>query len=233
MKAFKMMIAPLIFLLSSFSFANTAPQWALRPYVGIDAEIRFMHFKDDFGGNLLPHRFFQGNGYGGILLNSHIAVEIGYEGILARTKTVTLHTGDLVNGVGLSSNLSPANFKSKIKLKGPHVDIVGFYYFYDNSPLHLIGSIGAVNLKGTVFRQVTEFAGASVAINRSSSGSKTVLRLKGGLQYLYDDNWGVRATFGWVNTRKMTITANDGGRTSFYFKPKDSTVYDLGLFWRF
>jgi len=207
----------------------------MRPYVGADAEVRRMDFKGGYGNNLLQHHSPQGNIYAGLKLNDIVGVELGFEATTTRTRTVTLTTGDLLSGTPVPAVMSPSVFKSKAKIKGGHADVVGYYSFYDTSPVQLIGSIGAAVLKATAERRTISTAAGPGTITRKLSQHKTVLRLGGGLQYALNENWFARLSVGWVNTSKMVVYANDGivSRVTPEVKPKNSTVYGLGMGWIF
>jgi hypothetical protein len=206
-----------------------------KPYIGLDAQVRRMDFKGGFGDNLLQHHSPQGNLYGGIKLNDRIAIEGGYESTITRTRDVTLHTGDVAAGTTIATGGSPAVFKSKMKIKGPHVDLVGFYSFREDLPVQLIGSAGVSFFKGTVERKgIAMGTPPEPGRIRTLSKRTPVLRLMGGLEYKWDCHLGARATIGLVKTSKLVITSNDAlsGNTP-EIKPKDSTVYGLGIFWVF
>jgi opacity protein-like surface antigen len=209
--------------------------FALTTYVGADVQMRRMDFKGGFGDNLLQHHSPQGNIYAGLKLNEMAGIEAGYEATTTRTRTVTLTTGDVVNGATLSAPMSPAVFKSKAKIKGPHIEAVGYYSFQEVSPLQLIGTAGVSVFKATAERRTISTAGFPGRTTRKLVQHKTVLRLTGGLQYALDENWFARLTVGWVNTSKMTIYAKDGvvSNTHPAIKPKNSTVYGLGMGWIF
>ncbi len=217
--------------------SNASDQWwkHYRPYIGADAQVRRMDFKGGYGDNLLQHHSPQGNVYGGVRLNDCVAIEGGYESTITRTREVTLHTGDIVSGSVVHANSSPAVFKSKMKIKGPHVDLVGFYSFREDLPVQLIGSVGVSFFKGTVQRIGVSMGNPPQAGRvRTLSKRKPIVRLMGGLEYKSDRHLGVRATVGLVKTGKLVIFSNDGlAGVTPEIKPKDSTVYGLGVFWIF
>jgi opacity protein-like surface antigen len=230
------MIMASLFAVTSSAFAlNFMDTTDMRPYVGLDAEVRRMDFKGGYGDNLLQHHSPQGNIYAGLKLNDVVGIELGFEATTTRTRTMALTTGDLANGAPISATMSPAVFKSKAKIKGGHTDLVGYYSFYETSPVHLIGSIGAAVLKGTVERRTLSAAGVAMNTTRKLVQHKTVLRLGGGLQYALNENWFARLSIGWVNTSKMVIYADDGitSKITPEVKPKNSTVYGLGMGWIF
>lgn len=231
-------IAMVSLLASSTSGAHTGWWQGYKPYVGIDAQVRRMDFKGGFGDNLLQHHSPQGNVYAGLKFNDCIAVEAGYETTRTRTRDATLYTGEIAAGapIGSGPTASPAVFKSTIKIKGPHVDLVGFYSFREDLPVQLLGSVGVSFFKGTAERRGISMGNPPTAGRvRTLSEHKAVLRLMAGLEYKWDCHLGARATVGLVKTGKLVIYSNDGipGTFTPEIKPKDSTVYGLGIFWIF
>lgn len=228
----------MITLLTSSGSGAMGSGWleGYRPYVGVDAQVRRMDFKGGYGDNLLQHHSPQGNVYAGIKFNDCVGIEAGYEATKTRTRDVTLTTGDVAAGRVIPAGGSPAVFKSKMKIKGPHADLVGFYSFREDLPVQLLGSVGVSFFKGTVERNNVSMGTPPTAGRlRTLSERKAVLRLMGGLEYKWDCNLGARATIGLVKTGKLVIFANDiiPGVSTPEIKPKDSTVYGLGIFWIF
>lgn len=211
-------------------------EWWESVHIGADAQVRRMDFKGGFGDNMLQHHSPQGNIYGGVNFNKYLGLEFGYEATSTRTRMVTLTTGDVATGTPIRETASPAIFRSKAKIKGPHLDLVGLWFPAENSPLQIIGAVGVSIIKGTFERQTLQLGNMSMDMTRSLSDRKSVLRLTGGVQYMVDKNWGIRLTVGWINTGRMVILANDGGAAganSPEIKPKNSTVYGLGALWAF
>ncbi|HXH55017.1 MAG TPA: hypothetical protein VNK03_04665 [Gammaproteobacteria bacterium] len=227
----------IVSLLTGATSGAMGNQWwkDYKPYIGFDAQVRRMDFKGGFGDNLLQHHSPQGNVYAGIKLNDRIAIEAGYESTITRTRDVTLHTGDVAAGSPVVAGMSPSVFKSKMKIKGSHVDLVGFYSFREDLPVQLIGSVGVSFFKGTVQRKGVAMSTPAIPGRiRTLSARKPVLRLMGGLEYKWNCHLGARATIGLVKTSKLVIFSNDGlTGTAPEIKPKDSTVYGLGVFWLF
>jgi len=71
---------------------------------------------------------------------------------------------------------------------------------------------------------------------RTLSADKRVVRLAGGLQYMFGDHLGLRGTVGWMDTNRLVISSNDNIPSSARLpeiKPKGTTFYGLGLLWAF
>jgi len=165
-----LLFAPVFGLaLHSTVFANDFEGWRFSPYIGADAQVRRMDFKGGYGDNLLRHNSPQGNGYIGLKLNDYLALEAGYESTVTRNRLTTLTTGDVAAGTSVISAVSPVIFRSKFKMKGPHVDIVGFYSFYEGCPTQLFGSLGVSFLNKSHCRTPNAFHGQPTSVHRSNS----------------------------------------------------------------
>ncbi len=227
------LLATTTFVMNSTMAAN-ANWWNLQPYVGADIQMRRMDFKGGFGDNLFQHHSPQGNIYAGTKLDKNIGLELGFEATTTRTRTATLNAGDVLAGAPLNAAVTPCVLKSKAKLKGPHLDVVGFYTFDERYPLQLLGSVGVSVLKSTFERRTIQLPAPMVAkTNRTMGKTKAVLRLAGGLQHMFSDHIGMRLTVNWVRTSQIVAKANDGIVPDAMIKPKNSTVYGLGALWVF
>lgn len=221
-------------------FSNIASAYPLNEfldfYVGADAQIRRMKFKEGFGAELLHKTHPQGNLYAGFKLNENFAFEVGHESIVTRTCDSTLISGQCAAGTNIPDNFEPITFKTKAKIKGPHFSIIGFYPFEDY-PVQLLAGIGISSYKGTAERKTIQF-GTPPNLSgtvRTMSKHRVSLRSTGGAQYLTDFGLGFRGTFSFIKTRRMVIKKSDDHKSIFIptIKPKDSMVYGLGCFYSF
>lgn len=233
----------LLFALSLLfaSFANAFEwQWQYTPYLGLDAQWRRASFKTGFGDNLFAHIYPQMNGYIGMRLHENIGIEIGYEAARARTRITTLTTGDSAAGTPVPAILSPMVFRGKGKLKGPHLDLVGFYAPGDPC-VELVGSVGVAYLTGRFERHTIQVRNTfPLDRSRTLQERKAVLRLGAGLQYRFWECLSIRGMLGWENTTHMIIFEKAGSspepiRSLFVpeIKLRNSTTYSLGLVWSF
>lgn len=221
--------------------ASWLPDWMTfnfnLPYIGADIQERRMDFKGGFGDNLLYRTAPQGNFYAGFRFNDYMGLEAGYESTKTRSRTVTLTAGEIAAGAPILPAGSPAIFRSKIKIHGPHVDLVGFLPICEVCcPFDILGSIGIARLKAEAERTTVAMGPlAQPGTTRTLSTSKTVWRFAAGLQYNWTDHLGLRATINWVDTGKLVLSATDNiaGRVVPEIKPKVSTVYGFGALWQF
>lgn len=205
-------------------------------YVGADIQARRMKFKEGFGDNLLHKTHPQGNIYAGFKINENMAVEIGHESTITRTCESTLMAGECSAGTLISNIIEPVFFKTKIKIKGPHFDFVGFYPLH-NYPIQFIGSLGISSHKATVERKTNMFGNPSIPSGtvRTLLKHNIALRCMGGAQYLTDYGLGFRGTITFVKTRNIVIKKNDNHPSLIIptIKAKDSIVYGIGGFYNF
>jgi opacity protein-like surface antigen len=203
-------------------------------YIGFEAQIRRTNFRGGYGDNFLPHNLFQRNPYVGVKFNEYAGLEVGYGSTISRTRGATLTTGDVCGGVIIPPMLSPIRFISTIKIHYPHVNILAFYHFREDVPVQLLGSagIGMSFIKGEVIRQTVSIANRPVYWVRTFSSHKNVLRLGGGVQYLFTPSLGLRGTFFWENTHRFVMVPNDHVPSLFVpiIKTKKTILYGLGMF---
>jgi hypothetical protein len=206
-------------------------------YIGADAQLRDMRFKNGFGDNLLKKKSPQGNVYVGIMLNDYSAFEIGYESTMERACTATLQSGECSAGVIVPPAISPATFRTKSRIKGAHFNLVGFYPLENWNNFKLLGGIGVSSLKGTVERKTIEYSSMKIRPGtvRTMKKHKATLRFMGGLQYEADCGLGFRTTVSLIRTGKLVIKKDDDHPSVYVpmIKPKDSIVYGVGTFWAF
>lgn len=204
-------------------------------YMGADAQLRTTKFNKGFGDNLFHKNYPQGNIYTGFKLSENIGLEIGYESTTERSCDSALVNGECCASRHVPSTLSPAIFKTKLRIKGPHVGLVLFYPL-DDYPVKLLGSFGISSVKGTA-----EIKGVSLGYPpvsgtiRTLSKHKEALRVMGGAQYLTDTGLGFRGSMSFIRTRKIVIKKSDDHPSIQIpmIKLRDSIVYGLGAFWVF
>lgn len=199
-----------------------------RFYVGGDLQVRKMHFVNDFGGNALKDEYPEGNIYFGIKGNEYIGMESGFEFSKSHTRTVLLQPGSVLFGVQ-QEFLLRQNIVTKIR--GLHTSLIGFIPLWEggHESIKLLAAAGVVNLKIHIRNLITEIQNMPAAEPLFLSGSKNVLRLMTGIQYMYNCNIGFRANIRWENTAELKNIAPIGFYTPEKAKAKNSYVYGLGI----
>jgi len=204
-------------------------------YIGADSQLRVTKFKEGFGDNLLRKHYPQGNIYTGFSLSENIGLEMGYESTTERSCDATLINGECCAARHVPRALSPAIFKTKLRIKGPHVGLIFFYPLQDY-PIKLLGSLGISAVKGTA-----EINGIAIGhppipgTVRALSKHKEALRVMGGAQYLTESGLGFRGSMSFIRTRKIVIKKSDAHPSIHIpmIKLRDSIVYGLGAYWVF
>lgn len=222
---------------ATVSFAGEDSWFCFSPYIGAEAQWRQIGFHKGYGDNLFKHDFPQGNVFLGVKANEYMGLELGYEITKKRQRINSLGPGDVANGGVLTSGVMQYN--STAQLYGPHVDLVGFLPIRKapspHSKIDLLASIGMAYLKGHFVSNVTFIDGERVsgdAVTRTFSGSRNILRLGVGLQNMLSCDVGIRFMINWENTAKLKLTNKEPTRSGapLFVKPKNSVIYNLGLF---
>lgn len=209
--------------------------WGVTPFFGADAVWRHMDFWAGNGENAFKHNAPQGDVYTGFKFCDYFGVQFGYEATSRKNKTVTLNLPYIISGVmvtsarGLTRN---AQIVSTHRIKGPHVDLVGYLPICDRYRLALTGSVGIAHLKLSAQYRYTAFNGvANFNIPPLVfTGRKTVARLMGGISHQITDCVGVRASVTWEHTAKLRLHHVTRQRIVHTIRPKDSVNYGLGLY---
>jgi opacity protein-like surface antigen len=232
---------PLVFAIFMFliiiTFSKKCNPLEILPYIGIDSQINRIRFKEGYGNNLLHKNYPQGNLYAALKFNDCVGVEAGFELTETLSRETRIYAGELAIGTPINTVVAPVDFKSKINIKGPHIDLVGFYSFGENIPIQLLGSIGVSFFKGTAERRTLQFGNPpqKSMTNRTLSSHKSALRIMGGLKYNHSCNIGFRTTVSFIKTGNMIIYSNDGLSPKFpiSIKLRDSFIYSIGIFYEF
>src|SRR5262245_49700944 len=95
-------LAPLALLATSTSVCALGPFdldcFQPRPYLGGEAQIRFMNFDRDHGGNVVHRRYPQANLFAGVKLFDYVGLEAGYEASAKVHRDVRLVPGQFTVG---------------------------------------------------------------------------------------------------------------------------------------
>lgn len=202
-------------------------------YFGLDGQTRSMGYKKGFGDLIAKKHHPQANIYLGYKINENIAIELGREETASKIRYATLREGQSINGVPLPACLEPAFFKTKVKVRGPHIDFVLSKIISDTIPLRILGSIGVSSLTIICDREAVSVGHPSIpGPNRHMKKHSAALRVMGGLQYAFENGIGIRASLSFVNTGGMVVKVKD---SSAKFQvvpkvlPKDTLLLGLGV----
>lgn len=230
--------------------------FCLEPYVGVDAQMRKMHFQKHFGGNLLRHKYPQANFFGGVKFNEYLGIEGGYEVSKKQHTTKIPNQTDIIFGVRLRpvdplvTNVQDLE-RASSKIYGWNLNLVGLLPIpCIEDCTQLLGSVGLAHLKLRVNSAFTSIGSVdltpfglgdlnnlltnSQAFSTRFRKTKTVLRLSGGLQHKIIDCLGIRALVSWEKTSKLHTQGKnfpvDPTDILGVVKPKNSLQYSLGIF---
>lgn len=230
-----LILAAFVFL-TSYS-CNSLDLNELSPYMGADAQIRRINFRNGYGKNLFQNNVPQGNLYFGVRLNEYFGVEAGYESTKGKSKlkSFSFVKGDISLGVKVPFDLSIL-YKTKIIIKGLHLDLVGFYPLYQGSNLEFIYYGGVAFFRGYGNRTILLVNEYPTHIVRVSENHRPILRMGSGLQYRLNDRISLRSTVTWINTSKISLETKDIPRDA-PLKPvvklKDNINYSVGVLFAF
>jgi len=233
------------------------------PYVGIDAQLRHITFKKDFGGNILESHYPQANAFAGIMFNQHIGAEIGYEFSKKQLSSRNNLSNETVFGKANPIVTSPFVIntidlnRASSKISGWNLNLVGSIPVTEGkNNIKFIGSIGLANLKlhvRNVFtRSEVEFNDpfiqdpndtfiVSNSLYTSMKKRKVVIRLTGGIHQTLTDCLSLRALVSWENTERLQAKTVDTisrrfpkhSRAVRTCTPRNSIQFGIGLFYTF
>ena len=219
----------LIFTMSCFSLD-------ISPYVGVDGQLNRMKFKKGYGDNLFPKNYSQSNLYAGIKLDGSFSLEAGYTSEAVRTKYSKLYETDCCLGADIPKMLSPAIFKSYIKIRGYHLGFVNTFCEPTWESVRILWGAGVGLLRAEAERKTIELSipPVSFSSSRHFKKDKTVLRLMLASEYKFKNNLGIRGSLFFLQTSKMVMVAEPtASPTTPVIRPMDGLVYSLGVFYEF
>lgn len=221
----------------------------LKPYVGIDQQVRHIQFDSGFGDNLFHKNYLQSNLFAGIKFNEFFGVEVGYEWTYRRTRSARVPEGEILLGQLVPRGLNDT--VNSFKIEGFHISLLGDFQVPKHDKLHFTVRVGLARLKSNlIFRPIgvsgievdedgDEFpfaqinSDAEIAENSLSfTSKKVVLRVGAGIQYNLTQHVTIRGTIDWENTAKfdqLVAIKSSPLRAGL----KNSINYGIGLSWLF
>lgn len=224
-------------------------------YTGLEAKIRKMDFKKNFGKNVFEDSKCESlNAFVGFKLNKYFGIEYGYELSDNKIQARYIKNGKCIDEYGFSFLEKPQEFdslnnffNSRSKVSGFNIDLMGFFPINDSRHLNMICSAGLGYLKSEIKYDLFEIAEKNITLHdgyniplqrfahtRSKYKARTaIIRISYGIQYTASSGFGVRALAGWENTHKIKMQGKDrdtGKKVNEYAKFKDSITYRIGFF---
>lgn len=255
MSKLKTLISILFITSSSFSTMGYALQgtYNIDAYSGVDTKIRRMEFKKNFGNKVFKDPFYTSlNIFVGCKMNQYFGIEAGYESSDKKFSSKRGKNGSSLFGYNLIDNIQGLDnitnlFNSRSKISGFNINLMGFAPINDERNINLIGSVGLANLRSKTVFDLFEICEKNIVLDdqdninvqtfshiRSIYKNRIVtVSINTGIQYLANQNFGIRALVGWENTDKIKIQGKDretGKKVNEYAKFKDSITYRIGFF---
>lgn len=206
---------------------------SFNPYVGADAQYRYMPFAKGFGDNLFKKTSPQANLFIGNRFNEYFSLELAYNTSKKVKRSGRVGFGQLLAGVDPFLPGDFFDFNANSKISGISMNATFFLPIESVCGLEAVGSLGISRAKiNTQYRLVADHTGPiDPPIRRTFSARHAVMRLGGGLQYKILENLSIRALINWENTARFkNLTPKEALQPPLpTLKLKNSIVYSLGL----
>lgn len=246
MKRLLKLTAPVIALAAGVASATSFAGFELdpAPYAGADAQLRQMKFPAGGPDLLFAKQAFQGNVFVGVQLNKYFGIEGGYEQTEFKKND---NFASAANGDVLFNNLHTGDTQrtsNKHRLKGFNINLLGYFPIVEDCTT-LYAGVGLARLKAELIYKIIAIGGppetnlTEQEVNqqlRSYSASKTIPRLTAGIQQMFTHNLGLRANVTWEKTskfKKLQPKCNVPEGLDDFVSLKNSTIYGVGVFWKF
>lgn len=188
---------------TALASAAQAQEFTFNPYVGLEISrlsVNYQTFNaapgvSVDGDEIFADSFNVINPVVGADLNKHLAVELGYLQTSAESESLS------------------AVDRTKLKMKGFHVDVLGKYPVSDK--FELLGSVGVARLEADI-NAILPTAGAQI----SGDEKDTAWRLGVGAKFNLTQNWALRGM-----VRYMSVDFDDS--------VDDLIQYGVGVVYRF
>lgn len=205
----------------------------LKLFAGVDAHMRNMKFEDQFGGQLFAERFGQYDIYGGIKLFQYFGLMIGHQRTREKQRDSIINEGEQYLGILLLPGDGVESHRSHAKLRGTHIDLMGFYPICPRYSVELFATAGLIRnhlqLEDHFYAQ-DGFLFDEPIVNHWDN-KKTVTRLSAGVQATFFKHVGLRALIGWENTAKIKdLKPVEVPESRTLVNAKNSFIYGIGIF---
>ncbi len=195
-------------------------------YVGADAQVRITRFYKNYGGNFYKKEYPQANIYLGVKGNEYFGIESGTEVSTTRTHSAYIPVGSYVLGAPEEID---ASIKTVVRFRTLHTSLIGIFPICEDSGFNILFAVGATNLKVRLENTLTQLGSTQVEKRLKLAQSRTVLRLMTGVQYMFNDCFGVRANVRWENTKQLKNIEPVRSMAPHIARIKDSFTYGLGF----
>ncbi len=215
------------------SGATNASGFCFKPYVGADAQFRFMSFQRDFGSKNFRNRYPQANVYVGLKFCDYLGLEGGYFSSADLTRQSFFQTNELSLGANTFADTTSIGSS---RIAGWHINAVGFVPVSECYHLSALVYIGISQCKINLRDITTSIGGLPDNLTVNFSQTKNILRLGAGLEHMITDCIGVRSLISFENTSAFKNIRNgvspEGAAPAGLVKVNNSVVLSFGIFAR-
>lgn len=182
------------------------------PYVGFNAQMRRIHFKNNYGKDMFTKRMPQGEIYAGLKVNPYLGFELGYLRSEERHRTSSIGYPQAIFGAPFSTPGEYQTARASSKIDGGSVNVVGFLTI--NEDFQLLGSLGFARLRVKLKYIPIDITGDPytnaevLSFTRTFVKSKYVPQAKVGIQYMLTQALGLKALVGWDGTSRFNLLTN-------------------------
>lgn len=203
--------------------ANTAT-FAATPFAGIDFQEREMRFGSQTLEGLFRTHAFQYDPYIGIRTD-HWGIDFGYFAKKNKSRTLAWITTRGDQNVHYT----------EIKLKGPHIDLLGFYSLFAAYEIECFAGLGLVYGKLLLHDALIEYNHHFLTQPPANTYSVKRLypRVLAGLQGLLYARMGIRSTVAWENTHAFHDLIPDHLPLISPPSTHNSWIYSIGIYTSF
>lgn len=232
-----------LFLMSTAAIASSDSLPSFVPYVGLDAQYRYMSFDKDMGAKLISNKYPQGGIFVGARLYEYFGFELGYRKSATKSSWFPL----LENGANLLTILLDPLDLISVKFEGSvrefYWDMAGYFPISEYYRLSLMAVVGMNRLQYKMKMRVLQHDLANPAIIDHDQvmlfeEKRWVPKLALGLQHMVTLDFGIRTMLSWEQTAKfknMSPTNLHTGlvRPQYRSSIKNSIIPSIGIFYNF
>lgn len=208
----------------------------IRQQIGIDGQHRSMEFAQPFGDELFRENYADYNLYLAVRWSKHFGVAIGHENSNTRKRTKSFAAGSAFLGQILANQ---ETHQGSSEIKGNYIELLGFIPLdsLNMRKAELFAGIGMIKNKlalENITTQVNNIPVSGAAFRDNYHDKRNNLRAELGLQKIFYNHFGIRASLSWEKTsrfRNLKPDATPDAASIVNLKNTWST--GAGLFWLF
>lgn len=237
------LISPAIFL--SFNLMASPWDWEFKPYLGIDAQGRYIPLEDAYGDRHFHDLYFSPNLFIGTTINQILSIEASWLKSSPRHQQTFYGPNERILGFDTTlTHIDEASFHdANSRIDGWMVSLIGEYPVWENTNVFL--SIGAsilkLHLNTRQFESMPPIDNPFPFATEWDSGYKAMFRVGVGLKHMFMRCFGIRAQIGWEDTSRLNASSLVDSTLPppltpnhyYHVKAKDGGFASIGLFYSF